>query len=57
MILKSCHPGYTNPNCDECIVRAGCVHGTCEHPHDCLCGPGTANENWSGVLCDEPICK
>ena len=39
------------------MVRAGCMHGTCEHPHDCLCGPGTDNENWTGTLCNEPICK
>ena len=55
--LSRCQPGWTNPNCDQCIVRSGCAHGTCVHPHDCLCGPGTENPDWRGVLCDEPICE
>ena len=38
-------------------MRSGCAHGTCVHPHDCLCGPGTDNPDWRGVLCDEPICE
>ena len=55
--FSSCQPGWTNPNCDKCIVRSGCSHGTCVHPHDCLCGPGTENPNGAGVLCEEPVCE
>lgn len=63
-----CHPGWTGPNCDQCVPLAGCnfpLGGDCVNrtgvapltqppqiPNGCICNPG-----FTGHLCTEPLCE
>lgn len=42
-----CRQGWTGTNCNECVVREGCQHGTCNEPFECNC-----DEFWGGNDCE-----
>ena len=57
-----CHPGWTGPNCDQCVPLSGCNvptggycidpnNSTIHVPNGCLCKHG-----FTGIFCDEPLC-
>ena len=45
--ISSCSYGWTGPHCSRCVPLPGCVHGTCQRPHECVCERG-----WGGANCD-----
>jgi len=42
-----CKEGWKGKNCDQCMTKIGCLHGTCSSPNECSC-----IRNWTGALCD-----
>nr|CAB3238232.1 Delta-like protein precursor [Phallusia mammillata] len=46
----SCDEGWEGDNCNECIVKTGCMHGSCDQPWQCNC-----DEGWGGKNCDEDL--
>ena len=48
-----CHPGWTGPNCTECVKRSSCEYGRCvNRPFECQCYSG-----YKGITCEIPVCK
>ncbi|XP_068249201.1 delta-like protein B [Palaemon carinicauda] len=45
-----CHIGWEGPNCDQCIVYPGCLHGSCQKPWQCEC-----DEGWGGLFCNQDL--
>lgn len=45
-----CKAGWKGPNCDECEVYPGCVHGYCVKKWDCIC-----KEGWGGLFCNQDL--
>ena len=54
LFFKSCHAGWTGPNCTQCVPLVGCnaTRGGCIRAMECIC-----HEGWKGPLCGEPICS
>lgn len=48
--INRCKSGYRGPNCDECEVYPGCVHGTCTVKWECIC-----KEGWGGLFCNQDL--
>lgn len=50
LFYNRCKPGWKGPNCDECEVYPGCVHGTCTKKWECIC-----REGWGGLFCNQDL--
>jgi delta len=48
--INRCKSGYKGPNCDECEVYPGCMHGTCTTKWECKC-----KEGWGGLFCNQDL--
>ncbi|KAK5909015.1 hypothetical protein CgunFtcFv8_017023 [Champsocephalus gunnari] len=42
--------GGGGPLCAACLLKPGCLHGSCQQPWQCRCDPG-----WGGRFCDKDL--
>jgi hypothetical protein len=56
---RVCLDGYQDPssNCTQCVPAIGCspIGGYCSLPGNCICRPGFAGENCTGVIQERPL--
>ncbi|XP_056147398.1 protein delta homolog 2 [Lampris incognitus] len=45
-----CDPGWEGEQCELCVRKPGCVHGSCHQPWQCIC-----EADWTGRFCDKDI--
>lgn len=50
LVFNRCKAGMKGPNCDECEVYPGCVHGYCTKKWECKC-----REGWGGLFCNQDL--
>ncbi|TNM99378.1 hypothetical protein fugu_012411 [Takifugu bimaculatus] len=45
-----CDPGWEGEQCERCVPKPGCRHGSCQQPWQCNCETG-----WGGRFCDKDL--
>ncbi|KAM9699304.1 protein delta homolog 2 isoform 1-T2 [Menidia menidia] len=45
-----CDPGWEGVACERCVLKPGCLHGSCRQPWQCSCHPG-----WAGRFCSRDL--
>lgn len=48
MCIYRCDPGWEGEQCERCVPKPGCRHGSCQQPWQCNCETG-----WGGRFCDK----